>query len=87
MKDRGILTERDREIIRDEPNHDRRPEIKSRVRTRVDRVQQDLQIIEEHDPELAEQLHKTLFDASIENEILDVARNIERKVDELQNEA
>jgi hypothetical protein len=85
MKDRGILTERDREIIQHEPNHDRRSEIKSRVKTRVDRIQKDLEIIEETEPELAEKLRTELCEAGYQNAILDVVRNIEEEIQEIKD--
>ena len=81
-----MLTERDREIIRNEPNNPRHPEIKSRIRTRIDRLEEDLEILEKNESELADRLREEICKGSEENAILEVVKNIEEKLDEIQNE-
>ncbi|WP_178915578.1 hypothetical protein [Natronomonas gomsonensis] len=77
MRDRGILTERDREIIPNEPNNDRRPEVKTRVRNRIERLEEDLQILADHEPELAEKLRDTICTATEHNRLEDVLNDIQ----------
>jgi ubiquinone biosynthesis protein UbiJ len=85
MRDRGILTERDREIIPEEPNNDRRPEVKTRVKNRIDRLERDLTILEEHEPALAEQLREAICAGTEEASIKDVLEEVQALRDDLTN--
>lgn len=84
MRDRGILTERDREIIPNEPNNSRRPEVKTRIRNRIDNLEDDLAIIEEHEPELAAEIRETICAGSERETIYDILNDIQDEVKELR---
>lgn len=77
MRDRGILTERDREIIPNEPDNPRRPEVKTRIRNRIDNLEEDLQILEENEPELADELREAICEATETASIQDVLDEIQ----------
>lgn len=85
MRDRGMLTERDREIIPNEPDNPRRPEVKTRVRNRIDNLEDDLQILEEHEPALADELREAICEgtetASIQD-VLDEVQELRQKLDD-----
>lgn len=58
---RGLLTERDRELIADEEAENRRYQVISEVRSRIDEeVSQDVEILAEHHPELLEELREVV---------------------------
>jgi len=82
MKDRGILTERDREIIPNEPNHPRRSEIKSRVQYRLQNLKEDLEILNEHEPELAGEIRKQICEGTMNSELREVIEDIHEEVRE-----
>ncbi|WP_436931481.1 hypothetical protein [Halosimplex halobium] len=90
MRDRGILTERDREIIPQDANNPRRPEIKSRIRKRMDRIEEDLEILEEHEPELAEEFRTRLCAGSeyvaLMNVMDDVQKDLEAHRERVEND-
>lgn len=84
MRDRGILTERDREIIPNEPNNDRRPEVKTRIRKRIERLEEDIRILEENEPELADELREAICDATETASIKDVLDEIRELREEVK---
>lgn len=54
---RGLLTDRDRELLADEDAENRRYQAVSEVRSRInDEVSTDVEILEEHHPQLLEEL-------------------------------
>ncbi|MFD1646669.1 hypothetical protein [Haloarchaeobius litoreus] len=81
MKDRGILTERDREILQHDPTNDRRPVIRSHVRKRIERLEQDLEILDEEEPELADQLREQLCIGTQHAAVMDVLDDIQRELE------
>jgi hypothetical protein len=85
MRDRGILTERDREIIPNEPDNPRRPEVKSRVKTRIDNLEKDLTIIEEHEPALADELREAICEGTEAASIQDVLDEVQALREDLTN--
>lgn len=60
---RGLLTEGEREYLRGEAGKQRMYEARSRFRSRLEeRVQDDIELLEEHQPELFEQLREVVCD-------------------------
>lgn len=58
---RGLLTERDREII-EADKHKRKSEIRTLFRYRLENLQKDIEIIEEHDEKLAEEFRDAIYE-------------------------
>ncbi|MDJ1431157.1 hypothetical protein [Halostagnicola sp. A-GB9-2] len=85
MRDRGILTERDREIIPNEPNNPRRPEVKTRVRNRIGNLEEDLAIIEEHEPALTDELREAVCEGTETASIQDVLEEVRALREDLTN--
>jgi hypothetical protein len=58
MAERGLLTDREREIIRREADvsDDYRYRVASRIRNKIERVEGDVSILEEHRADLLEEL-------------------------------
>jgi len=67
---RGLLTDREREVLSGEADVSRNYvyQIRSRVRGKIDRLAEDLRILEEHHPDLAERLRETLTEAPTEED-------------------
>lgn len=60
-KTRAILTETEREQIAGEHGTDRRYQATSRVRRRIqDELTEDIEVLEEHHPELLEELREVV---------------------------
>ena len=58
---RALLTERDRELLADEDAGNRRYQAVSEVRSRIkDELPTDVEILEEHHPELLEELREAV---------------------------
>lgn len=59
---RGLLTDREREILRGEVDVSRNYvyQIRSRVRSKIDRLETDLEILETHHPDLADKLRNQI---------------------------
>ncbi|WP_345130197.1 hypothetical protein [Haloarcula argentinensis] len=63
-KTRALLTETEREQIAGDHGRDRRYQATSRVRRRIDEeLTEDIEILEEHHPELLEELREVVCDA------------------------
>ena len=65
MDRRAFLTEREREVIRGEaddvedlPGY--QSKVRSRLRNRLGRLKGDLEVLHEHEPEIAEELHEAV---------------------------
>lgn len=84
MRDRGILTERDREIIPEEPDNPRRPEVKTRIRNRINNLEEDLSILEEHEPALADEVREAICAGTEEASIQEVLEEIRELREELK---
>lgn len=61
---RGLLTERDRELISDQDAGNRRYQAISEVRSRIDEeVAKDVEILAEHHPDLLEELREVVCES------------------------
>jgi hypothetical protein len=58
MTERGLLTDREREIIQGEAevSDDYRYRVASRIRNKIDRIDEDVEILEENRSDLLEEL-------------------------------
>ena len=62
---RALLTERDRELLADEQNESRRYQAISEVRSRInEELTKDVQVLEEHHPELLKELRDVVCEDS-----------------------
>lgn len=60
---RGLLTDRDRELLADEDAENRRYQAVSEIRARInDEVSADVEILEEHHPQLLKELRDVVCD-------------------------
>jgi len=60
---RGLLTEGEREYLRGEDGDQRMYEARSRFRSRLEeRVEDDIELLEEHQPELLAELREVVCD-------------------------
>jgi hypothetical protein len=58
---RALLTERDRELITNEDGENRRYQAISEVRSRIrDNLQEDVEILKEHHPDLLDELREVV---------------------------
>jgi hypothetical protein len=64
MAERGLLTDREREIIKGEADvsDDYRYRVVSRIRNKIERVDGDVSILEEHRADLLEELREVVCD-------------------------
>lgn len=64
MAERGLLTDREREIITGEADvsDDYRYRVASRIRNKIERVDGDVSILEEHRADLLEELREAVCD-------------------------
>ena len=62
MAERGLLTDREREIIKGEADvsDDYRYRVASRIRNKIDRIDGDVTILEEHRSDLLEELREVV---------------------------
>ena len=62
MAERGLLTDREREIIKGEAevSDDYRYRVASRIRNKIDRIDGDVAILEEHRADLLEELREVV---------------------------
>ena len=62
MTERGLLTDREREIIQGEAevSDDYRYRVASRIRNKIDRIDEDVEILEENRSDLLEELRDTV---------------------------
>lgn len=61
---RGLLTDRERDILSGnaDVSEDYIYQIRSRVRHKIDRLATDIELLETHHPDLAQELHDTIPD-------------------------
>jgi hypothetical protein len=64
MAERGLLTDREREIIQGEADvsDDYRYRVASRIRNKIERIEGDVSILEEHRADLLEELREVVCD-------------------------
>lgn len=64
MADRGLLTDREREIVKGEADvsDDYRYRVASRIRNKIERIEGDVSILEEHRADLLEELRDVVCD-------------------------
>jgi len=64
MAERGLLTDREREIIKGEADvsNDYRYRVASRIRNKIERIDDDVSILEEHRADLLEELREAVCD-------------------------
>ncbi len=64
MAERGLLTDREREIIKGEADvsDDYRYRVASRIRNKIERVDGDVSILEQHRADLLEELREVVCD-------------------------
>lgn len=64
MAERGLLTDREREIIKGEADvsDDYRYRVASRIRNKIERIEGDVSILEEHRADLLEELREVVCD-------------------------
>ncbi|WP_233561761.1 hypothetical protein [Halorubrum sp. Atlit-28R] len=62
MAERGLLTDREREIVKGEADvsDDYRYRVASRIRNKIDRIDDDVTILEEHRADLLEELREVV---------------------------
>lgn len=62
MAERGLLTDREREIIQGEADvsDDYRYRVASRIRNKIERIENDVSILEEHRTDLLEELREVV---------------------------
>lgn len=63
---RGLLTESEREAIAGEASDSYRYKTRSFLRDRIEEVAQDVEILEEHDPELLQELREVVCEGAEE---------------------
>ena len=63
---RGLLTESEREAIAGEASDSYRYKTRSFLRDRLKEVEEDIAVLEEHDPELLKELREVVCDEQIE---------------------
>jgi hypothetical protein len=61
---RGILTEREKEILQGEADvsEDYEYRVVSRIRSKIEKVEEDIEVLKEHDSDLADELRDTVSD-------------------------
>ncbi|EJN58006.1 hypothetical protein [Halogranum rubrum] len=57
---RGLLTEREREALAGDASDSYHRKTRSYVRTRIDKLEDDVEILEEHHPDLLEELREVV---------------------------
>lgn len=64
MAERGLLTDREREIIRGEADvsDDYRYRVASRIRNKIERIEDDVSILEQYRADLLEELREAVCD-------------------------
>jgi hypothetical protein len=64
MAERGLLTDREREIVNGEADvsDDYRYRVASRIRNKIERVEGDVSILEEHRSDLLDELREVVCD-------------------------
>jgi hypothetical protein len=64
MAERGLLTDREREIVKEEADvsDDYRYRVASRIRNKIERVEGDVSILAEHRVDLLEELQEVVCD-------------------------
>lgn len=64
MAERGLLTDREREIIKGEADvsDDYRYRVASRIRNKIDQIDSDVSILKEHRADLLEELREVVCD-------------------------
>jgi hypothetical protein len=60
---RGLLTESEREAIAGETSDSYRYKTRSFLRDRIEEVEEDIAVLEEHDPELLNELREVVCEA------------------------
>jgi hypothetical protein len=60
---RGILTEREKEILRgdDDVSESYEYRVVSRVRSKIEKVEEDMEVLEEHDSDLSDELRDAVL--------------------------
>jgi len=81
---RALLTDGERDAVRDDDEMEAGTKSShiSRVRGKMDRMEEDARLLRTHHPELYEQLR----DAVVEEELNERIERLEREVEELRNE-
>jgi hypothetical protein len=66
MTERGLLTDREREIIQGEADvsDDYRYRVASRIRNKIDRIDEDVEILEDNRSDLLEELRDVVCEGS-----------------------
>jgi hypothetical protein len=91
---RALLTDREREILRGDATDVKHPDkyrsnTRGRIRERLDRLEDDIELIAEHEPELANKLRETIFStgmvAPMDDVIEDIQVDIQAIRDEIEN--
>ncbi len=86
---RALLTEREREILAGEATDVKDPQkyranTRSRVRNRLERLEDDIETLEQYEPELANHLRETICEGTQNEPIHDVLTDIQDEIEELQ---
>jgi actin-like ATPase involved in cell morphogenesis len=80
------LAVQDRQIINN-PEHKRHAEIKTRIQYRLNHLKEDLRIIEETEPELADDIREQICQGAMSAELRDVFDDIETQLRERREAA
>jgi len=88
---RALLTEREREVLAGEATDVKNPQkyrsnTRGRIEGRLEKVEQDIEVLERHEPELAEQLRETICEGSSQEALRDVLDDIQQDIEGLRDE-
>ncbi|MFC7018548.1 MULTISPECIES: hypothetical protein [Haloarcula] len=88
---RALLTDREREIIAGEAEDVEHPKkyqanTRARVRKRLERIEEDLSLLDEHEPGIADQLREKICEGSQQEKMHEVLDDIQADIQELKEE-
>jgi len=88
---RALLTEREREVLSGQADdvehpHQYRSNTRSRVHNRLNQLDKDLEILESHEPELADEIREQVFEGTINHRLDAVLDNIHTELEEIREQ-
>lgn len=88
---RALLTEREREILSGKATDVKNPQkyrsnTRGRIEDRLEKVKRDLDVLEKHEPELADELREAVCEGSSQEALRDVLDDIQADIEELRDE-
>jgi hypothetical protein len=88
---RALLTDREREILSGRATDVKNPEkyrsnTRGRIETRLERLEDDLQVLDEHEPELAQQVRERICAGSEQAALYETLDDIQDEIRQLREE-